>query len=206
MPWLRALVAVGGVGAAALLPLAGRLSETIARAVAGLAIAVCVAAPAAYTIATAVTPHSGAIPTVGIPHHGVGGGFAMPGGLLDSPKPGPAMSAMLATDAGDYTWTAAVVGSNNAAGYQLAGGAPVMAIGGFNGTDPSPTLEEFKDYVATGRIHYFIRGPLTIGHWGPVTGGSQQSSDIAEWVENHYTPLKVERVVVYDLTRAPRNS
>jgi 4-amino-4-deoxy-L-arabinose transferase-like glycosyltransferase len=206
MPWLRALVAVGGVGAAALLLVAGRLSETIARAVAGLALAVCVAAPAAYSIATAVTPHSGAIPTVGIPHHGVGGGFAMPGGLLDSPKPGPAISAMLANDAGDYTWTAAVVGSNNAAGYQLAGGAPVMAIGGFNGTDPSPTLQEFKDYVATGRIHYFIRGPLTIGHWGPVTGGSQQSSDIAEWVENHYTPLKVERVVVYDLTRAPRNS
>ena len=52
--------------------------------------------------------------------------------------------------------TAATVGSNNAAGYQLASGAAVMAVGGFNGTDPSPTLAEFQSYVASGRIHYFI--------------------------------------------------
>ena len=58
------------------------------------------------------------------------------------------------------------MGSNNAAGYQLAGGAPVMAIGGFNGTDPSPTLQEFQRYVADRKIHYFIRGRLMIGQWG----------------------------------------
>ena len=83
-----------------------------------------------------------------------------PAGLLDSPKPGPALSATLARDADDYTWAAAVVGSNNAAGYQLASGAPVMAVGGFNGTDPAPTLEEFQNYVATRRIHYFIGGRM----------------------------------------------
>ena len=44
----------------------------------------------------------------------------------------------LTADAGDYTWVAATVGSTNAAGYQLATGAPVMAVGGFNGTDPAP--------------------------------------------------------------------
>ena len=33
-----------------------------------------------------------------------------------------------------------------------------MAIGGFNGSDPSPTLEQFQAYVAAGRIHYFIGG------------------------------------------------
>ena len=38
----------------------------------------------------------------------------------------------------EYTWAAAAVGSNEAAGYQLASGEPVMAIGGFNGTDPAP--------------------------------------------------------------------
>ena len=66
------------------------------------------------------------------------------------------MSATLAAGADDFTWAAAVIGSNNAAGYQLASGAAVMAVGGFNGTDPSPTLEEFKRYVADNRIHYFI--------------------------------------------------
>ena len=113
---------------------------------------------------------------------------------------------MLSADAHDFTWAAAAVGSSNAAGYQLASGAPVMAIGGFNGTDPSPTLEEFQRYVADRQIHYFVRGKMTVGHWGGATTGSRESADIAEWVETHYTPLTVDRVLIYDLTQPPRNS
>jgi 4-amino-4-deoxy-L-arabinose transferase-like glycosyltransferase len=205
IPWLRAAVAVGGVGAAALLLVAGRLPRPVARSAAAVAVAACLAAPAVYSVATAAAPHSGAIPSVGPARHGFGG-FTGPGGLLDSPSPGPALSATLSADAHDFTWVAATVGSNNAAGYQLASGAPVMAIGGFNGTDPSPTLEEFQRYVADRQIHYFIRGKMMIGHWGGVTTGSRESADIAEWVETHYTPLTVDRVLIYDLTQPPRDS
>ncbi|OBF38701.1 glycosyl transferase [Mycobacterium sp. ACS1612] len=204
MPWLRAAVAAGGVGAAALLLVAGRLVRPAARAVAALAVAACLAAPAAYSVATAAAPHSGAIPSVGPARHGFGG-WTGPGGLLDSPTPGPALAATLSADAGKYTWVAATVGSNNAAGYQLSSGAPVMAIGGFNGTDPSPTLEEFQRDVAAGRIHYFVRGKMTIGHWGLSTGRNA-SSDIAEWVETHYSPQTVDDVLIYDLTQPPRDS
>ena len=35
-----------------------------------------------------------------------------------------------------------------------------MPIGGFNGSDPSPTLEQFQQYVANGEIHYYIAGGL----------------------------------------------
>jgi 4-amino-4-deoxy-L-arabinose transferase-like glycosyltransferase len=206
MPWLRAAVAVGGVGTAALLLVSGRLTQPVARAAALLAVGACLAAPAAYSIATAATPHSGAIPSVGPSRHGMSGGFTGPGGLLASPSPGPALSATLSAEVDDYTWAAAVVGSNNAAGYQLASGAPVMAVGGFNGTDPSPTLAEFKQYVADRQIHYFIRGGMMIGHWGGQTSGSREAADIAEWVETHYTPLTIDGVIVYDLTEAPQNS
>jgi hypothetical protein len=177
----------------------------VARAVAAIAVAACLAAPAAYAVATAATPHSGAIPSVGPARHGFGG-FTGPGGLLDSPSPGPALSAMLAADAQTFTWAAAVVGSNNAAGYQLASGAPVMAVGGFNGTDPAPTLEEFQRYVADRQIHYFVRGKMMLGHWGGDTSGSRESVDIADWVETHYTPLTVDNVVIYDLTQPPKDS
>ena len=78
------------------------------------------------------------------------GGF---GGLLGSPTPSTQVVALLQRDAGDYTWAAAAVGSNNAAGYQLATRLPVMAVGGFNGTDPSPTLAQFQQLVADGKIH-----------------------------------------------------
>jgi hypothetical protein len=146
------------------------------------------------------------MPSVG-PARGPGGFGTMGGGLLDSPEPGDGLSALLVADSDDYAWTAAVVGSNNAAGYQLASGAPVMAVGGFNGTDPSPTLEQFQSDVAAGKIHYFVRGRVMFGGFGGHdNGGSRAAADIAEWVETHYTPMTVDGTVVYDLTAAPKNS
>ena len=85
---------------------------------------------------------------------GGGGG----GGILNASQSNPALTKLLQADAGRYTWAAATVNSNSAAGYQLASGEPVMAIGGFNGTDPAPTLAQFEKYVAEGKIHYFIAG------------------------------------------------
>jgi 4-amino-4-deoxy-L-arabinose transferase-like glycosyltransferase len=200
--WLRLTVAVGGVGVAVLLLVVGRLPRRVAVTVAGLAVAACLAVPTAYTLATVATPHSGAIPSVG--PAGFGG---MGGGLLDSPEPGARLATLLVTDADEYTWTAAVVGSNNAAGYQLAGGAPVMAVGGFNGTDPSPTLSQFQSDVAAGLIHYFVHGRMMFGGFGGHgNGGSREAADISEWVDAHYTPMTVDGAVVYDLTAAPKNS
>ena len=102
---------------------------------------------------------------------------------------------------------AAAVGSNSAAGYQLATQQPVMAVGGFNGSDPSPTLAQFKAWVAAGKIHYFIGsggsggfgGFGGSGGGGPSAGGST-SSAIASWVESTFTAQTVDGVTVYDLT------
>ncbi|MET9606516.1 glycosyltransferase family 39 protein [Streptomyces sp. NPDC006512] len=90
---------------------------------------------------------------------GPGGGAGGPGGLLGGTRVGAEAEAALRADAGRYTWAAAAIGSQNAASYQLASGEPVMAIGGFNGSDPSPTLEQFQAYVKSGRIHWFIAQP-----------------------------------------------
>jgi 4-amino-4-deoxy-L-arabinose transferase-like glycosyltransferase len=94
---------------------------------------------------------------------------------------------------------AASVGSQNASGYQLATGKPVLAIGGFNGTDPSPTPAQFRQYVADGRIHYFIGG-RGFGGFGNRGGGSGYSSQIAEWVSQNFTAESVGGTTVYDLT------
>jgi hypothetical protein len=204
LDWLRLSLAVGGVGAAALLLVVARLPQPVAVTAAGLAIVACLAAPTAYTLATVATPHSGAIPTVG-PARGPGG-FGGFGGLLDSPDPPAELSALLAADADRYTWSAAAIGSNNAAGYQLASGAPVMAVGGFNGTDPSPTLEQFQADVAAGRIHYFIRGRIMLAAFPGHGSGSREAAAIADWVESHYAPTTVEHTVVYDLTAPQKNS
>ncbi|GAA4705423.1 glycosyltransferase family 39 protein [Nocardioides conyzicola] len=136
---------------------------------------------------------TGQAPTGGQRPQGVGGGA---GGLLSSSEPSAELQALLTTDADDYTWVAAAVGSNSAAGYQLATEEPVMAIGGFNGSDPSPTLAEFQQYVADGQVHYFIGG----SGFGQSMGGSSASSDIAAWVADNFTATTVDGVTIYDLT------
>ncbi|MBF6072980.1 mannosyltransferase YkcB-related protein, partial [Nocardia farcinica] len=91
--------------------------------------------------------------------------------------------SLIETDADTYTWAAAAIGSQSAAGLQLATELPVMPIGGFNGSDPSPTLEQFQQYVRDGKIHYFIGG----GRSGPG-GSTSESSRISTWVEENFTP------------------
>ena len=96
-------------------------------------------------------PAPGTPPAARTAPGGPGGMRGGPGGILGSPTPSAELTALLKQDAGSYTWVAAAVGSNNAAGYQLAVDAPVMAIGGFNGTDPAPTLAQFQALVAQRR-------------------------------------------------------
>ncbi|MFE2438934.1 glycosyltransferase family 39 protein [Streptomyces sp. NPDC059409] len=126
---------------------------------------------------------------------GAGGGGM--GGLLNGAEVGSEAKKLLEADADSYTWVAAAIGSQNAASYQLGTGEPVMAIGGFNGTDPSPTLAQFKKYVADGRIHYFIAGG---GMGGGMGGDSGAASQITSWVEATFKEVTVGSATFYDLT------
>jgi 4-amino-4-deoxy-L-arabinose transferase-like glycosyltransferase len=208
-PWLAPFVLVGGLLAAVGVFFAAHLTRWAAATVAVLGLVVLLSGTGAYTLATAATTHSGAIPSAG-PSSGSGfgggpgggrGGFGGgrgggPGSLLSTTLPGASLTALLQQDASKYTWTAATVLSNAAAGYQLASGAPVMAVGGFNGTDPYPTLDQFKQYVASGQIHYFLGDGMTM----QGSSGSDAAQAIAEWVAATYQSTTVDGVTVYDLT------
>ncbi|MEZ2390416.1 ArnT family glycosyltransferase [bacterium RCC_150] len=211
-PWLRWLVLLAGLTAAAgVLIAVGLASRSIQRTTAVLALAASLTGPLAYSISTASVAHTGAIvsagPSAGFRGFGVGGfgafagiggrnGNSGIGGLLGASTPSSEMVAALKTDASSYTWAAAVVGSNNAAGYQLATELPVMAVGGFNGTDPSPTLQEFQQLVGQGKIHYFIASGSMRGNTG-----SDAPARIAEWVAANFQPQTIGGVTVYQLAR-----
>jgi len=283
-PALRPFVAVaGGLGVVAILalPLLRNIPKLAIVLVATLGFGAALAAPLFSTVATAATPHSGAIPSVtptpvggggfggggfpggggfggvagararhafaggfpgaggGFPGAGGGtgaaGGFPRPGagtgtgngfpggafrrggfgggaggaaggaGFLNSSTSNAALDKALQADASKYTWAAATVNSNNASGYQLGSRAPVMAIGGFNGTDPAPTLAQFEKYVSEGKIHYFIAsggGGFGGGGFGGGVGGgtTDDASQITSWVESHFTSETIGGVTVYNLT------
>lgn len=150
-------------------------------------------APGAQAPDGAVPQGTGGMTGDGGPGPNGGGGM---GGLLGASEPSARVVSLLEQNGGDYTWVAAAIGSNSAAGLQLATELPVMPIGGFNGSDPSPTLEQFEQYVAEGKIHYFVGG----GRGGPGSSSSSPSAQITQWVEENFTASQVDGVTLYDLT------
>jgi 4-amino-4-deoxy-L-arabinose transferase-like glycosyltransferase len=123
---------------------------------------------------------------------GAGGGGG--GGLGGSTTVSSALEKLLEQDASSYKWVAATEGSEAAAPLELATGDAVMAIGGFNGTDPWPTLAVFEELVAKHEIHYYV------GQDSESFGGGQGSSAITKWVTAHFTKETVGGETVYNLT------
>ncbi len=288
LPWLKFVVLVLGLAAAALMMLPPR-GRAVAGATVTLSVIAALLAPAAYSLETVSTAHTGSIvsagPTVagstggrgggagggqgggqggGVPNDGAQGGggqtdgAAGPGavdpsaggpgavdpsaggrgaggpgadgtstgtdpGTTNAPSAGgrspgatgtgdggtaggmgsllgatdvsAAITELLLEDADSYTWVAAAIGSNSAAGFQLATLEPVMAVGGFNGSDPSPTLSEFQALVNAGEIHYFVGGSV-----GRSDSGSSASTEITAWVASTFTATTIDGVTLYDLT------
>ena len=140
----------------------------------------------------------GGTSTGGMPRGGSGGfgaGNGPGGGLGGNTTVSSALTRLLEQDAASYTWVAATEGSEGAAPLELATGDAVMAIGGFNGTDPWPTLAVFKELVAKHEIHYYV------GQGSQSFGGGRGSSAIAAWVAAHFTKQTVGGQTVYDLTK-----
>jgi hypothetical protein len=72
-----------------------------------------------------------------------------------------------------------------------------MPIGGFNGSDPSPTLAQFKALVAKHEIHWYLASGLErVG----ANGGSRDSEAIAEWVMSTFPSEEVGGVTLYELS------
>jgi 4-amino-4-deoxy-L-arabinose transferase-like glycosyltransferase len=93
--------------------------------------------------------------TTGAPtgaHTGVASAAAAGGGGASTAD--TALVRYLERHQGSAEYLVAVNGSQTAAPYILESGKAVIAMGGFTGTDPTPTLSEFENLVATGKVHY----------------------------------------------------
>jgi 4-amino-4-deoxy-L-arabinose transferase-like glycosyltransferase len=124
-----------------------------------------------------------------------GRGFTDGGGLGRDTHVNSTLTKLLENGAVGYAWVAATVGAESAAPLQLASGDPIMAIGGFNGTDPAPTLAQFEKLVSEHKIHYFVgQNQASFG------GGTGDAAQITSWVEKHFTSQTIAGITVYNLT------
>jgi len=207
LPTLRWIVLIGSIAVASVIAVgAHRLGRTTA-AVATAALLLGVGACAAYTINTVAGPHTGPIPTSGPAAAALGPGPSGPGPAGPGPGRDADNYALQALLSGDETrWAAASVGSMGASSLELQTGASVMAIGGFIGSDDSPTLQQFQQYVADQQIHYFIADrtitdrTITDRTPGPPGDRSPSADDITAWVQQHFTPMDLGGTTVYDLS------
>jgi 4-amino-4-deoxy-L-arabinose transferase-like glycosyltransferase len=193
MPALRWIVLVGAIVVAAAVALRlhrpGRTTVVVLVAAALFGLG----ASAAYSIETMSSTHTGPMSTSGPAKANdfFGGGHG-PGG-----RGGDDAALESLVRGTDNRWAAAAVGSFQVSDLELKTGASLMAIGGFTGGDPSPTLAQFQQYVADGQVRYFIAGNDKEG--GPMSHRTGVASDIQTWVEQHFTKMDVGGTTVYDL-------
>ena len=139
-------------------------------------------APMVAALANGSGP-SGAPPAGGGPG---GGGPTAAGPSGDAQQVDQGLVSYLVSHRRTATYLVAVEGSEAAVPIILATGRPVIAMGGFNGADPSPTLEEFEAMVASGRVHYVLVGGQGLGDGGGPggggPGGSGAQNSISQWV------------------------
>jgi 4-amino-4-deoxy-L-arabinose transferase-like glycosyltransferase len=169
---------------------------------AGIALAALLIGPSAYAVGTMNTSYSGGDPAAVISASTQRG----PGGFGGGPQGGAATGNQalydyLTANRGTAAWIVAVQGSDQAAQIELATGQPVMAMGGFSGSDPAPTLDQLKALVAEGRLRYVIVGGGTGGSGGP--GGRGASTGVTSWITANGTLVTdVGGVSLYDLSGA----
>ena len=147
----------------------------------------------------AANPAGAGAPAGGAPAGGAPAGGAPAGGRAVGQSTTSTQLVDL-LNATDTRWSAAVIGSQSAAGYILATDTAVMAIGGWGGSDDAPTLAEFQAYVEAGDISYLIASDGGRGGGGRGGGSDSAATQITAWVEATYPATTVGGARVYDLT------
>lgn len=204
-PFLPIILAVAGGSVIALLLLRSPNFVTSRISFWSL-ITVVLIGPIIWSVNTAASPHSGS---------GVIAGPSILGIRTDHPDrkeipsyltedflavmfgdiPPPEIVERTRSTSESVTWPAASVGSATAANLQLVSGRAVLAIGGFDGTDPYPTLEQFQGLVREGLV-----STLVLENLPPLTlEGKGESAKIVEWARTNFQAESVAGVDVFQL-------
>jgi 4-amino-4-deoxy-L-arabinose transferase-like glycosyltransferase len=181
-------------------------NPVVAQATSGILVATLLLGPILWSLNTVLNSHNGA---------GVVSGPSILGMRTDdrtraSPDTPPSLLAVMYGDLPSAallerlrnhppstTWAAAVVGSETAANYQLESGHAVLPLGGFDGTDPFPTLEQFTDLVGQGRV-----GSVVIQNLPPLPlEGRGESARIVEWVRARFTAERIDGAEYFRLAQ-----
>ncbi|MFC7583627.1 hypothetical protein ACFQYP_07500 [Nonomuraea antimicrobica] len=89
------------------------------------------------------------------------------------------MADYLVANQGNATWLVAVGSAREASALILSTGKPVIAMGGFTGSDPAMTVERLQSLVSSGQLRYVMSG-----------GGGRGGSEAMTWVQENCTAVE----------------
>jgi len=132
-------------------------------------------------------------------HAGATGAGAAPGATGTPGAPGGSLSrttlSYLEAHQGSARYMVAAVGSSTAANIALDSSRNVIDMGGFMGSDPSPSLQQLERLIAAGQLRYVL---LNTGQRGTAAGGPGGSSAATaatetrdRWIESKGTVVKL---------------
>jgi 4-amino-4-deoxy-L-arabinose transferase-like glycosyltransferase len=175
-------------------------ARRIALGAAAISLGAALLAPAAYAVDTMQTAYGGGDPhpgpgtassqlggggfgggptgAGGPAGLGSGGGF---GGGIATGAENSALLSYLVANRGSAAWIVAANSSQQAGTIELATGLPVMAMGGFTGSDPTPTLDQLKSYVTSGKLRFVLVDGAG-GFGGAGFGGGSSTTDRSAWI------------------------
>lgn len=130
-------------------------------------------APTWWSLTPTIAGSSDGIPSAGpslLQSSGMGGGGGMGNSQVNSE-----LLKYVEKHQGNAKYLFATDDSSTAAPYIIKSKKAVMAMGGFNGTDPAITLAQFKKLVKSGQLKYYYSG-------GKSGSGN---SEIVSWIKKH---------------------
>jgi 4-amino-4-deoxy-L-arabinose transferase-like glycosyltransferase len=150
-------IVAAGIAALLLPPLAWTQGSLAAGVNATLPFAQPIHAGRAGTIVNQITPN---------------GGFQFPSLSV------PALETFLREHAAGERWLLAVQSAAPAEEVIIPSGLPVMAIGGFIGSDPIESARDLQDRVRNGEVRYFLISVVP----GGVVPGLFGDTDVVSWI------------------------
>ena len=206
VPWLRYAVMIVALAVGVVLAVRKEPSRRLRAGLVAAAAFVGLAGPVAYAVGTATGPVPSTDPMATLPGlSSVGPAGPRDGGVTSISRPSLALIGVLEHEPSSREWVVAVVGGDPAAGYQLATGRAAMAVGGWRGTDPVPTLGRFERLVRAGRIGYFVPASPGAGVFVPKSESGTQAGRISAWVAAHFKEVTIGGETLFDLnTRVSR--
>ncbi|MBC2329079.1 ArnT family glycosyltransferase [Listeria swaminathanii] len=173
LPILAAVIGIAALGVSALLIAIRQKQPKLAAKITAIALAILLIAPTYWSLTPILYGGNSSLPEAGPQlKQSSGGGFA------DASVDSGLISYLQKNNTGE-TYLFGTTDATTAGPYIIKTKEAVMALGGFNGTDPTLTVKQLKQMIKSGEIKYFYL----------PSNSKASDSDVVKWIQENGTEI-----------------